>query len=68
MSRRLVPWIRSFSATMTQDNFYADCLAPSGVYKYFFENQWVESSSGKTVKILNPSTNTAIYEVQGEKQ
>lgn len=51
---------------MTVDNFYSACTAPSGAYKHFFEGQWVESSSGKVVKILNPSTNAPEYEVQGK--
>lgn len=52
---------------MTVDNFYSPIQAPSGSYKYFFEGTWNESSSGKTVKILNPSTNAAAYEVQGKQ-
>ncbi|KAG7670659.1 hypothetical protein Ndes2526B_g00443 [Nannochloris sp. 'desiccata'] len=49
---------------MTVDNFYSVCAAPSGAYKYFFEGQWLESSSGKKVTILNPSSNAPAYEVQ----
>lgn len=50
---------------MTVDNFYAPIEGQNGAYKYFFEGQWIESSSGKTVKILNPSTNAPAFEVQG---
>jgi hypothetical protein len=50
---------------MTQTEFFLDCLASSGAYKYFNKNQWCESASGKTVKILNPTTNACAYEVQG---
>jgi hypothetical protein len=52
---------------MTVDNFYSVCQAQSGAYKYFFEGNWLESSSTKTVKILNPSTNAPAYEVQGKQ-
>jgi len=51
---------------MTQADFYAECVAPSGAYKFFKDGQWVESASGKTVKILNPTTNAPAFEVQGE--
>ena len=48
-------------------DFFAECGAGApGVYRYFKEGQWLESSSGKTVKIINPSTNAPVYNVQGE--
>jgi hypothetical protein len=50
---------------MTVTDFSA-LLAPNGVYKYYKEGQWLESSSGKAVKILNPCTGQAVYQVQGE--
>jgi hypothetical protein len=52
---------------MTLSEFYADCVAPSGHFKFFLDDKWVESSSSKTVKILNPTTNQTAYEVQGEE-
>ena len=51
---------------MTQQDFYAECVAPSGAYRYFQDGKWLESSSGNTVKILNPATNAAEFQVQGE--
>ena len=50
---------------MTVSDFYSPCIAPSGAFKYFLDGQWLESSSGKTVKIMNPTTNAPAYEVQG---
>jgi hypothetical protein len=53
---------------MTQDTFYDECRSSEdGAFKYFYENQWLESSSGKTLKIMNPCTNTPVYEVQGKE-
>ena len=49
---------------MTTD-FYKDIVASSGAYKYYVNGEWKESTSGKTVPILNPSTNQAAYKVQG---
>jgi len=51
---------------MTQTDFYADCVASNGIYKYFKDGHWVESGSGKTVAILNPTTNVAAFQVQGK--
>jgi glyceraldehyde-3-phosphate dehydrogenase (NADP+) len=49
-------------------SFYDEIKASSGVYKYFVHGQWKESSSGKTVKIINPSTNKPEYQVQACSQ
>ncbi|GAB4822972.1 hypothetical protein N2152v2_010018 [Parachlorella kessleri] len=43
---------------------YEQCLGASGAYKWYINGEWKESSSGKTVKILNPSTNDTAFEVQ----
>ena len=56
---------RWLSATMT--GLYEQCLGASGAYKWYINGEWKESSSGKTVKILNPSTNDTAFEVQGEQ-
>ena len=50
---------------MTQSDFYAECLDPNGAYKYFKDNEWLTSDSGKFVKINNPTSNEAEYLVQG---
>ena len=47
-------------------DFYKDIVTSSGAYKYYVNGEWKESTSGKTVPILNPSTNKAAYQVQGE--
>ena len=46
-------------------DFYKDIVAGSGAYKYYVTGEWKESTSGKTVPIMNPSTNKAAYQVQG---
>lgn len=47
--------------------FYGDCVASSsGAYKYFKDNVWQESASGKTCPILNPATDSEAFRVQGE--
>jgi hypothetical protein len=48
------------------EGFYDECLdASSGVYRYFQDGAWKTSSSGTTVKIINPSTNQPAFSVQG---
>lgn len=47
-------------------NFYSDILAPSGSYKFYVNGEWKESTSGKTVPILNPTTNEVAFTVQGK--
>ena len=48
--------------------FYSDIKADSGVYKFYVNGEWKESTSGKSVSILNPTSNQAVYQVQGEEQ
>jgi hypothetical protein len=48
--------------------FYSDIKASSGVYKFYVNGAWKESTSGKSVSILNPTSNQAVYQVQGEGQ
>jgi glyceraldehyde-3-phosphate dehydrogenase (NADP+) len=50
---------------MVVDEFYSACRAPGGVFKTFRDGVWCTSKSGKTVKILDPTTNEDAYEVQG---
>jgi hypothetical protein len=45
--------------------FYADILSSSGVYKYYVDGEWKESASGKTVNVINPTTQKPEYQVQG---
>ncbi len=46
-------------------DFYKDIVAASGIYKFYLNGQWVESSSGKSVSITNPTTNQTAFRVQG---
>lgn len=63
MARTLFRLQRLTYSTMA--DFYAECIDSNGVYKFYKSGEWLESGSGKTVKILNPSTNAAVFEVQG---
>eukprot|EP00878_Enallax_costatus_P004140 GHUV01004369.1.p1 GENE.GHUV01004369.1~~GHUV01004369.1.p1 ORF type:complete len:552 (+),score=134.00 GHUV01004369.1:170-1657(+) len=45
-------------------DFYSDIKAQSGAYKYFCNGQWLESTSGKTVPVVNPSTLKKDFQVQ----
>lgn len=46
--------------------FYSELVAPDGSYKFFLDNEWKVSTSGKTVGIINPTTNEIQFKVQGE--
>jgi glyceraldehyde-3-phosphate dehydrogenase (NADP+) len=46
-------------------SFYDEVKA-GDAYKYYVNGQWLESKSGKTQAIINPSTNQPVYHVQGE--
>lgn len=35
------------------------------VFKYYTDGEWKKSSSGKSVAIINPTTRTTQYKVQG---
>ena len=48
--------------------FYDEIKASSGMYKFYGNGEWKESTSGKGVSILNPTSNEAVYQVQGEEQ
>lgn len=45
--------------------FYSEIVASSGIYKYYVNGEWKESSSGRSVGVLNPTTNKTDYKVQG---
>lgn len=57
---------RRFS--MSFQDIYSVIKAESGVYKYYCNGQWLESSSGKSVPVINPTTNEKDYAVQGKLQ
>lgn len=45
-------------------NFTDELICSNGSYKYYVNGEWKESTSGKTVGILNPQNNKAEYQVQ----
>jgi hypothetical protein len=53
------------TAMVTQQPFYTDIAAPSGVFKFYTSGEWRESASGKTVAILNPYLRETYAKVQG---
>lgn len=55
---------RAHSASV-MSSFYSELIAPSGAFKTFKDGSWVESSSGNTVAILNPTSNKKEFYVQG---
>ena len=63
-ARGLLP--RGFATMATSSEFYSDIVSSSGVYKYYVSGQWKESSSGKSVTNVNPSTRTTAFAMQGE--
>lgn len=46
--------------------FYDEIVASNGVYKYYVSGEWKESTSGRTVGVLNPTTQKTDYKVQGK--
>lgn len=46
-------------------SFYADIKAANGVLKYYCNGEWLESASGKSVPVINPTTQAHDYAVQG---
>ena len=48
--------------------FYDEIKASSGMYKFYSNGEWMESTSGKGVSILNPTSNESVYQVQGEQK
>jgi hypothetical protein len=53
-------------SSMSCQDFYSVIRAESGVYKYYCNGQWLESTSGKSVPVINPSTQEKDYAVQGK--
>ncbi|KAG1665963.1 hypothetical protein FOA52_003187 [Chlamydomonas sp. UWO 241] len=45
-------------------NFFADILSSSGAYKYYVDGAWSESTSGKSVAVMNPTTGAEAYRFQ----
>lgn len=55
---------RSLSASIMA-SFYQEIYASEGVLKTYVNGEWVTSSSGNLVKILNPQDNKPAFHVQG---
>lgn len=49
---------------MSCEDFYSVIRAETGVYKYYCNGQWLESTSGKSVPVINPTTQEKDYAVQ----
>ena len=45
--------------------FYDEIVAKNGVYKYYVNGEWTETSSNRTVPVINPSTLKKDFQVQG---
>ena len=45
--------------------FSDEIVAKNGVFKYYVNGEWKESSSGRTVGVVNPSTLKKDFQVQG---
>lgn len=52
--------------SMSCEDFYSVIRAETGVYKYYCNGQWLVSTSGKSVPVINPTTQEKDYAVQGE--
>jgi acyl-CoA reductase-like NAD-dependent aldehyde dehydrogenase len=48
---------------MTED-FYSEIKTSTGAFKWYCAGEWLESTSAKTVAVLNPSTRQKEFEVQ----
>lgn len=64
---RSLTGLRSISMTVGEDgsDFYSACYSQAGQLHAFLDGAWRASTSGKTVPIINPSTNQTAYQVQG---
>ncbi|PKI52335.1 hypothetical protein CRG98_027261, partial [Punica granatum] len=50
---------------MAGSGVFAEILdGETGVFKYYSEEEWKKSSSGKTVGIVNPTTRKTQFKVQ----
>jgi hypothetical protein len=51
--------------TMVEGGFYDGIQASSGAYKHYCGGSWSESTSGRTIPVINPTTQSECYRVQG---
>lgn len=52
-------------ATATAGSGVFTDMVDDDVFKYYADGEWKKSSSGKSTSIINPSTRTVEYKVQG---
>lgn len=52
---------------MAGTGVFAELVDGDGVFKYYSSGEWRESSSGKSVPIINPTTRQPHFKVQGDK-
>lgn len=72
LNRSLVIWASAargpqalrFSSSLASKDFFSDIRSSDGTFKYFCDGEWLESSSGKTVGVVNPCTRRKEFEVQ----
>ncbi len=50
---------------MSEGGIFAPIVGMGGAFKSFISGEWRESSSGKTINIINPSNREPVYSVQG---
>lgn len=53
-------------SSMSCEDIYAAIKADSGVYKYYCNGEWKESTSGNSVPVINPTSQEKDYAVQGK--
>ena len=63
--QKALDWVKGLH-TMVEGGFYDGIQASSGAYKHYCAGIWSESTSGRTVPVINPSTQSECYRVQGE--
>lgn len=49
---------------MACENVYSEITGEGGVFKFYSNGHWLESTSGKSVPVINPSTQEKDYAVQ----
>lgn len=54
-----------FSSMDSCQDVYAEIKASDGVFKYYCNGQWLQSSSGKSVPVICPTTQESVFSVQG---
>lgn len=55
----------SMASTCSADDVYGSIRDASGNFKFYANGRWLESTSGKSVPVINPSTQEQEYAVQG---